>query len=204
MSRSVPEQLRELEADVRDLKVLPAAAVRARGRTRGRRKVAAVSVAGVVVATTAGVTVGWPHQGAAPTGIDPAGRAAISCVTALPQDPAEVRIRVFDGGAPAGVADAAAAQLRARTFTVLDRATDVRPEGSAALRYGPAAIGAATLLRAALQGEVTMRFDPDRRDEVIDLTLGPAFTRTATTTELNRNLVAVGEPTAPPQCTTGR
>jgi hypothetical protein len=163
---------------------------------------AVLMAAGAMVATTAGITVGWPDQRTAPTGGHPAGSPAVSCVLALPASPAEVRIRVLDGGATAGLPAATAAQLRARTFTVLDGAADLPPEGAAAVRYGPAAIGAATLLRAALHGEITMRFDPERRDEVIDLTLGKAFTRLATTTELNQNLVAVGEPSAPPQCST--
>lgn len=192
----VHERMRELESEVRDLDVLPAAAVRARGRSRGRRRLAAVVVAGAVVATTAGVTFAWPDRqdNTTPAAVPP----ALNCVLALPASPADVRVRVVDGGASAGVADAAAAQLRARTFTVLDATTG--PEGATALRYGPAAIGSAALLRAALHGEVTMQFDETRGDGTVDLVLGPAFTRLATTTELNQNLVTVGEPTAPPQC----
>jgi hypothetical protein len=110
---------------------------------------------------------------------------------------------VLDGGAPAGSPASTAAQLSARSFTVLAgavAAADLQAEGAAALRYGPAAIGAAVLLRAELRGEVVMRFDPDRNDETIDLTLGPAFTRLATTTEVNQALVAAAEPSPPPQC----
>jgi hypothetical protein len=57
-------------------------------------------------------------------------------------------------------------------------------------------------VRAAVHGDVLMYFDPGRRDETIDLTLGPAFTRLATTIEVNRKLVEVGEPSPPPQCST--
>lgn len=201
MSQPVHDRLRALEADVRNLEVRPAAAVRARGRARGRRQLAAVLVAGAVVATTAGLTFGWPQQSTTADNDQPASSPGITCVLALPQSPSEVRVRVIDGGAPAGLPDATAAQLRARDFTVLDGTNEPSSEGTTALRYGPTAIGAATLLRAALNGETTMLFDPDRRDGTIDLTLGPAFTRLATTTEINRNLVA-GEPPAPPQCST--
>ncbi len=45
----------------------------------------------------------------------------------------------------------------------------VLSDGTTALRYGPAAIGAAILLRATLVGEVAMRFDPERRDDTIDV-----------------------------------
>ncbi|MET0494765.1 MAG: LytR family transcriptional regulator, partial [Actinoplanes sp.] len=63
-------------------------------------------------------------------------------------------------------------------------------------------VGAATLVKAVVLGESTMRFDPDRTDDTIDLTLGSAFERLATATELNQTLVELGEPTAPPQCAT--
>lgn len=66
--------------------------------------------------------------------------------------------------------------------------------------YGPAAVGAAAVVRAEVHGAVDMRFVPERRDVTIDLVLGPAFTRLATTTEVNQNLVTAGEPSAPPQC----
>ena len=200
MSHPVRDRLHELAAEVRDLEVMPAAAVRARGRRRGRRQ--ATALAAAVVAATAGVALAWPQQRTVQTAADPAIGPAVTCVLTLPASPAEVRIRVLDGGAPAGLREATVAQLRARSFGVVTGPTGDGPAGAAALRYGPAAIGAATMLRAGLTGEVTMRFDPGRRDETIDLTLGPAFTRLATTTEMNRNLVAVGEPSAPPQCST--
>ena len=203
MSRPVHERLRELETDVRDLRVLPAAAVRARGRRRGRRQLAALVVAGAVVATTAGIAttkaLERPDQRTVATGYLP----RVACVLALPDSPTEVRIRVLDGGVTAGLAETTASQLRARSFSVqVGTARGGGPAGTAALSYGPAAIGSATLVRAELPGEVTMRFDPDRRDGTVDLTLGPAFTHLATTTEVNQNIVAAGEPSAPPQCST--
>jgi hypothetical protein len=200
MSRPVHDRVRELEADVEHLQVLPAAAVRARGRSRGRRQLAGLTVAAAVVAT-AGTALAWLHPRAAPISDRAADHPVVGCVLALPDDPAEVRIRVLDGGAPTGLPDAVAAQLRARRFVVENGPAGGNPMvTSAALRYGPAAIGAATVLRAELHGQATMSFDPDRRDETIDLTVGPAFTRLATTTEVNQNLVVAGEPSAPPQC----
>jgi hypothetical protein len=202
MPRTVHERLRELETDVRDLQVLPAATVRDRGRRRTRRQLAAVAVAGAVVATTAGITVTRSFErppantAAAATSAVP----SLSCVLALPNNPAEVHIRVLDGGAPVGEFDKTAARLRARTFTVLPRTTGGDPAATTTVRYGPAAIGAATVVRAMVHGEVSMSFDPDRPDDTIDLTLGASFTRLATTTEVNQNLAAAGEPSAPPQC----
>lgn len=107
---------------------------------------------------------------------------------------------MLDGGAAAGKLDATTSALRERGFKTLTGTTGDRPAGVATVRYGPAAIGAATLVRAELPGESTMSFDPDRRDRAVDLTLGPSFTRLATTTEMNQNLVTAGEPSAPPEC----
>lgn len=45
-----------------------------------------------------------------------------------------------------------------------------------------------------------MLFEPDRRDEVVDVFLGKAYARLATPTETNQALAAAGEPTAPAQC----
>jgi len=178
----------------------------------------AVGMAAVaVVATAAGVTATktteWPRQRAAapgPAAAQPGGdrtgnNLGVGCVVALPDSPDTVRIRVLDAGASAGVVDATATQLRERQFVVVgDTAgtTDPRDSHPAALRYGPLAIGAANLLRAELRGDTTMWFDPDRRDDTIDLALGATFTRLATVTEVNQSLVAAGEPTAPPQCST--
>lgn len=193
MSRPVDERLRELEADLQDLRFLPAAAVRARGRQRGRRQLAAVMTTAAAVTATASITVAWPHQAAAPVG----DRPGLKCVLALPDDPAEVHIRLLAGGA----SDAVAAQLRARRFAVQTGSSSPGPvAGAAELRYGPAAIGAASVLRAEVRGEVTMTFDPGRGDDVIDLAVGPAFTGFASATEVNQKLALAGEPTAPPQC----
>lgn len=198
MSHSVHERLRDLEEDVRDLKVQPAAEVRARGRRRGRRQVAALTTAGVVVA---GLAVAWVYPRSGPTSEIPvAAGPVVSCVLTLPDDPSAVQIRVLDGGTSVEALDDATAELEKRRFSVLRGAPDADPEGAAALRYGPAAIGAAVLVRAEVHGEVTMRFDPERADEVIDLTIGTGFNRLATSTEINQSLVTVGEPSAPPEC----
>ncbi|GGN49223.1 hypothetical protein FHR83_008739 [Actinoplanes campanulatus] len=189
MSHPAPDRLRELADDVRDLTMKPAAEVRARGRARGRRQLAATATAAAaVVAVSAGVAFAWPRQDATPT--LPAGPVPVTCVLTLPDSPSDVQIRVADAEI--------VSELRERGFTVVDGA--VGSGAATTLTYGPASIGRATLLRAALRGEVTMRFDPARSDPAIDLAPGPDFDRLATATELNQNLVTVGVPTAPPQC----
>jgi hypothetical protein len=166
--------------------------------------------AGAVAATTVGVAVTDNSRGTTAAGGPAAPQTteagpAVSCVVALPDDPAAVRIRVVDGGSPTGSPAAVASQLRARRFTVLPDTTGTVGDGgggAATLRYGPPAIGAAALLKAELHGHVTMRFDPARRDDTIDVILGWTFTRLATMTEVNQALAAAGEPTAPPRCST--
>jgi hypothetical protein len=192
---SVPERLRELETDVRDLPFTPAGRVRARGRSRGRRQMAALATAGAVVVVTAGLAYGRaPQPATAPAAPAPAAPApSLACVLTLPGSPAEVQVRLVGG--PAGVAD----ELRARQFAVTaDPAPE--PARTTAVRYGPAAIGAAALVRAYLPGDARMTFDPARRDATVDLVAGPDLTRLARTTEVNENLVADGAPTAPPEC----
>lgn len=124
----------------------------------------------------------------------------ISCALTLPESPSAVQVRVFDGGAVAGLAEDTATQLRVRGFAVMAGAAGEGTADAAALTYGPAAVGAAHLVRQAVSGEVVMRFDSQRRDQVVDLTIGAAFDRLATAAELNQNLAAAGEPSAPPEC----
>lgn len=204
----VRERLRELEIDVRDLEMLPAAEVRERGRRRGRRQLAVGTAAGAVVAVTAGVALAWPaaerpvmpaERPVSPTAAESA--PGVSCVLRLPNSPEAVGVRVLDGGADAGLADDVVTQLRVRRFGVMEGPV---VEGAAAdvttLTYGPMSVGAAQLLRSLVLGEVAMRFDPERRDRLVDLTVGPGFERLATAAEFNQNLAVAGEPSAPPEC----
>lgn len=155
--------------------------------------VAVVAAAGGFAVTHAGTH----QQAAAPVG------TVLTCTLSLPDDPAEVSVRVIDGGAPAGMADKVLTGLRNRRFTVTSspsrEAGDLK--GDVVLRYGPATIGNAALLRAYFPGSVAMIFDPSRPDDVVDVTVGPGFSSLHTATEVNQFLAQEGEPTAPPPCT---
>jgi len=217
MSHPLPDQFRKLESEVQNLEVLPAAEIRARGRRRGRRNLAVTAVAVAVVATTAGVaatrTLGSSDQPTAAPGLAAAQPSSavpgLLCDLTWPDSPEQVRIRVLDGGAPAGAATAIATELRERRFVVVsDAGGPAEPatgpakvtHGPATVTYGPAAVGSAALVKAVVLGESTMSFDPGRRDDTVDLTLGSAFERLATTTELNQELVAAAGSPAPPEC----
>jgi len=201
MSRPVEERIRQLETEVEHLQVLPAAAVRARGRRRARRRLAATITAVAVVATT-GVVVATlerpQQQTAAPAGDPP---RVVACSLALPDSPEAIRVRVFKGKDAAGWEDEAADMLRKRRFTVVgDVGSKEYIPGTTTLVYGPAAIGAATVLRAEVHGRVKMWFDVDLPGDTVDLTFGRDFVRLNSTTEVNQALVTAGEPTAPPEC----
>jgi len=198
MSSPLRDRLRELEIDVQQLRVRPAADVRARGRRRGRHQMAVGVAAVAVVATTVGVAVTTTRDRPQPT-VPAAAAPVLNCVLTLPDDPAKIRLRVLNGGASAQLARVAGVELRLRRFTVLTEAAGPAVTGTT-LRYGPSAIGAATVMAAALPGHPVMTFDPTRGDDTIDLILGPGFPGLASTTELNQNLAAAGEPTAPPAC----
>ncbi|MCA2215724.1 LytR C-terminal domain-containing protein [Jidongwangia harbinensis] len=200
MSRPVHERLRQLEAEVQHLPVLPAAAIRARGGRRRRRRATGVLVGTAMVATAAGLTAPSALDRLSPDRTAAAGPAA-SCVLTPPPDPAAVRVRVRNGGADARLGDLTSAGLRERGFTVLTDSGAGNPSpGPTTLYYGPAAIGAATLLRAVLIGDAAMRFDPGRTDDAVDLALGTTAVRLATSTEVNQALLAAGPPSAPPEC----
>ena len=196
---SVHEGLQDMTAEVRDLRVPPAAAIRARGDRRRRRRLAAVTAAGAVAVITAGVTVAaWPRQRPVPP--PPGDQAAASsyaltCVTALPDDPARVRVSLSGDAA-----ETPAAELRRRNFTVVGAGPHDDDRKTTTLFYGPLAVGTATLLRAAVVGDVDMRFEASRDGDRIEMFLGRDPIRIATPTELNQAMAAIGQPTPPPGC----
>lgn len=198
MSRPVRERLVELSAEVEQVRLAPAADVRARGRSRARRRVAATG-AGLAVLVAAGgfgltkVAANEPDTTAA------APPPSLSCDVTLPDDPSGVVIRVVgDRNGPVAL------DLMNRGFAADGRPGPDPDAGSpgpvAVIRYGPQAIGAATLVRALVDGDAVMKFLPDQTGRTVDLALGQDFGRLSTTTEVNQKLAEAGEPTRPPGC----
>jgi hypothetical protein len=204
MSRPVRERIAELEADVQHLRLAPAAAVRARGRSRARRRRAGTTAALAVVVGAAGfgvvsLTGGSTGDRIATSPAAPSATCAIPADLALPADPAAVVIKVV------GRSDQVSRvtiELGQRGFSASElHFTDPdadRPGPVAVLRYGPRGIGSATVVRALIDGDVVMKFQPDREVRTVDLALGADFRRLATATEMNRSLVELGAPTSPP------
>jgi len=211
MSVPVRERLAGLSADVEQVRLAPAADVRARGRSRARRRWAgtAAGLATGVAAAGLGLTSvlgGGPEPIATlPIATLPAAGPSSVCGAAadltLPASPEEVTIEVRGGAEQAAQV---AGELDKRGFTAtsqgwIDPETDSRGR-AAVLWYGPQAIGDATVVRAYVNGETLMRFLPEQTGRTVELVLGSEFGRLASPTEVNRNLVALGEPTRPPGC----
>lgn len=207
MSRPVPEQLRELADEVRQVRLAPAADVRARGRSRARRRTVVTTAALAVVLVAGGIGVAGaltpqPGPSAGPVPAAQPDRCA-GIDLQLPGEPGAVEIKVAPGTATAATATAVAGDLVNRGFraTAVSAPEVAGPAGDAALvRYGPRAVGAATLVATLVHGPAAMVFEPGRTDTAVELTVGPAFTRLNSPTEMNQALVTVGVPTRPAQC----
>jgi hypothetical protein len=105
--------------------------------------------------------------------------------SALPK-PNGVQLRVYNATDRSGLARSMGGELKKRGFAVLATANDpvnsVRQiQGVGEIRHGPAGLGRALLLSTMFPG---MKLLPDdRSDGVVDVVLGPAFKRMATTKE---------------------
>jgi hypothetical protein len=201
MSHPVRERLIELTTAVEQVRLAPAAAVRARGRSRARRRWAgtATALAAVVAASGFGLTsvVGGDPEPVATT-LPPA-TCPIPADLTLPGDPGEVVINVVGRSNRVGQV---AVELGNRGYLTSGQEGFDPDSGQAGpvavIRYGPRAIGAATLVRALVDGDAVMKFLPDREGRTVDLALGADFRGLASTTQVNQKLVTAGEPTRPP------
>jgi hypothetical protein len=127
----------------------------------------------------------------------PAG-ATMADIT-LPDDPAEVTVKVYNGTNTPGLAESVSAEFKNRRFTTQKPAENkTRYKGVADIKYGPDAVGKAQLLRAYFLDRSKMDYNAKRKGASIDIVIGSQFRQLATTTEVNQSLVEVGEPTLPP------
>jgi hypothetical protein len=117
----------------------------------------------------------------------------------LPNDPAVVKVKVFNGTNRADLAEQVSNEFANRRFVVENPGrTKTKVEGVAEIRYGPDTVGKAQLLRAYFLAQSTMVYNAKRKGDVIDIIIGDKFQQLATTTEVNQSLGAEGEPTLPP------
>lgn len=164
-------------------------------RVRALVVVGVLAVAAVVFVVTALVR---DTQGGAVNGEDCPAGAPLADVT-LPDDPAEVTVKIFNGTSTPGLADSVTNEFKNRRFTTQKPAeSKTKYKGVAEIRFGPDAVGRAQLLRAYFLAQSKMEYSAKRKGAVIDIVIGSQFRQLATTTEVNQSLVEVGEPTLPP------
>ena len=164
-------------------------------RVRALVVVGVLALAAVIFVITALVR---DSQGGAVNGEDCPAGAPLADIT-LPEDPAEVTVKVFNGTTTAGLADSVTNEFKNRRFTVQKPGeSKTKYNGVAEIRYGPDAVGRAQLLRAYFLAQSKMSYNAKRKGAVIDIVIGSKFRQLATTTEVNQSLVEVGEPTLPP------
>ncbi|MFF5081095.1 LytR C-terminal domain-containing protein [Actinoplanes sp. NPDC000266] len=164
-------------------------------RVRALVVVGVLAVAAVVFVIVALVK---DSQGGATSGAGcPEGAPMVD--TRLPDDPAEVTVKVFNGTNTTGLADSVTSEFKNRRFTVQKPAeSKTKFKGVAEIRFGPDTVGKAQLLRAYFLAQSKMSYNAKRKGAVIDIVIGNEFRQLATTTEVNQSLVEVGEPTVPP------
>jgi LytR cell envelope-related transcriptional attenuator len=164
-------------------------------RVRALVVVGVLAVAAVVFVVVALVR---DTQSGAVSGDDCPAGSPLADIT-LPDDPAEVTVKIFNGTNTAGVAESVTNEFRNRRFTVQKPAeSKAKYKGVAVIRFGPDTVGRAQLLRAYFLARSKMEYSPKRKGMAIEIVIGSEFRQLATTTEVNQSLVEVGEPTLPP------
>jgi hypothetical protein len=112
----------------------------------------------------------------------------------------EVRLNVFNGTGRDNFAAQISDTFANRDFDVLEHFDDAdeEVEGVGLLRYGPAGVGSAQLVRAYFLDQVEVEFQLDREDDVVDVIIGEAFQQLATPTEVRQAIAQLGRPELPP------
>jgi hypothetical protein len=163
-------------------------------RVRALVVVGALAVAAVVFVIVALVK---DSQHDAVAGGCPAG--SVMADVRLPDDPAEVTIKVYNATSTPGLADRVTNDFTNRRFKAQKPAENKKKfTGVAQLRYGPDAVGKAHLLKAYFLAQAVPQYDPKRKGDVVDVVIGSQYRQLATQTEVNQSLVELGEPDVPP------
>jgi hypothetical protein len=163
-------------------------------RVRALVVIGVLAVAAVVFVIVA--LVRDSQQGAVASGC-PAG--SVMADVTLPDSPTEVTIKVYNGTDTAGLGENVTEAFANRNFKTQKPAENKKKfNGVAQLRYGPAAVGAAHLLKAYFLARAEPQYNSKRKGAVVDVVIGSEFQQLATTTEVNQALVELGEPEVPP------
>ncbi|MFB9408126.1 LytR C-terminal domain-containing protein [Dactylosporangium matsuzakiense] len=170
-------------------------------------RVRALAVVGVLIVAAAIfviVAVVKDHQGgpAAEGGKCPEGSVLADAKLPRQQD---VKVTIFNATSRSGAGSDVANDLLSRQFKEAKVVTaapnpPVNKPGDevAVIRYGPATVGAAWLVRAYFLNRATAEFDKARQDDKVEIILGGKFKQLPTTTEVNQAIAALGNPELPP------
>ncbi|MFI1989184.1 LytR C-terminal domain-containing protein [Actinoplanes sp. NPDC020271] len=164
-------------------------------RVRALVVVGVLAVAAIVFVVVALVR---DKQGDVASGADCPDGAPLADIQ-LPDDPAEVTLKVLNGTAQQGLADSVSTEFKNRRFGVQDPGVSkTKYKGVAEIRFGPDAVGKAQLVQAYFLAQSDMVYNAKRKGAVVEIVIGSKFQSLATTTEVNQSLVEIGEPTLPP------
>ncbi|GAA1652326.1 LytR C-terminal domain-containing protein [Actinoplanes couchii] len=124
---------------------------------------------------------------------------AVLVNTDLPQDAADVTLRVLNGTGTAGLADRVSTEFGERGFRMqAPGKSTISYDQVAVVRYGPRTVGAAQWIRAHFLGAAEPRYSPERNTDVIDVVVGARYQQLATFTEVNQSMAQLSEPDLPP------
>jgi hypothetical protein len=161
---------------------------------RRRRRQTMTFVAGLAVVLIVGFVAWLTYSGVVPWPFGGKVDAAQSlCNHTQPLPPKKIVLRVYNGTSRRGLASQVSVQLKAFGFTVKETGNDpleTRLRTPVELRHGENGDVAAASTSAYLTGKARMVQD-DRRDESVDVVLGPGFTRVHTRSEVTKALAGV-------------
>ncbi|MBB4692658.1 LytR C-terminal domain-containing protein [Paractinoplanes abujensis] len=164
-------------------------------RVRALVVLVALAVAAIIVVV---VAVARDTQADAAAGQDcPPGAPRVSLT--LPDEAAQVKLRVLNGTKTAGTADQVTEDFKNRGFVMQKPARSKNKLATiAVVRYGPKTVGAAHWIRAFFLGEAEPQYSATRTTDVIDIVIGEQYRQLATRTEVNQSLAQLSEPELPP------
>jgi hypothetical protein len=117
----------------------------------------------------------------------------------LPDDPAEVKVKIFNATSTADLAEKVSTDFKNRGFAVQKPGkSKAKFDRIAIIRYGPKTVANAQLLKAYFLGKASPEYSPKRTSDVVDIVIGAQYAQLATSTEVNQSLVELGEPLVPP------
>jgi LytR cell envelope-related transcriptional attenuator len=100
----------------------------------------------------------------------------VHAATVVPSSPSQVNVAVLNGSDIAGLGRRVGNDLASHGFLVVRVEADaLRPSEVAVLRYGPSAVGKATLLNAYLRDRGAMQFDIGRVDDIVEMVVGRSY-----------------------------